>query len=447
MRKLCGIVLSTVLVMSIGTFTTPTATADEALTLVDERQLSERVLDLTFETDALDAPTPVRVLLPDGYDPSGATRYPVIYLLHGGAASYVAWTDIGAAQLTAGLPVIVVMPDAGRSAWYTDWYNNGAGGNPRWETYHVGQLVPWIDDHFPTVGDRSGRAVAGLSSGGFGALSYAARHPDVFVAAAGFSAAADTNTPPVISGKVIDGLAAQDRGGPGSLFGIREVEEVRWRGKNPWDLADNLRQTDVTLRAGNGMAGGDFGGGGPTDPVGFFLEKATYDMSVSMHQRLVDLGIDHTWDDYGAGTHSNPYWRRSLERTLPTFMAIFAEQRPDPASFAYRAIEADYDVYDWRVSLDRPVVEFSELDVESPNRFAVSGSGTATVLTPPTFDPGSDYIIDIDGEQTVLTAGDGGRLRIDIPLGPGNPVQQQFTPDHRSPLTTVHTATISIAAT
>ena len=459
MRKLSGRAASVLLMVSALTMASlvvpgggTAGAAEEPLRLVAQEQVSPRVVDLTFETDALDDPTPVRVLLPDGYDPSGATRYPVIYLLHGGAADYSAWTTIGAAELTAGLPVILVMPDAGRSAWYTDWYNNGLGGTPMWETYHVDQLVPWVDAHYPTVGDRSGRAIAGLSSGGFGAMSYASRHPDLFVAAAGFSAAVDTNTPPVVAGKVIDALALQDRGGPGSLFGLRELHEVRWRGSNPWDLAPNLRDMSVTLRAGNGEAGGTYGGGGFADPGGYFLEKATYEMSVSMHQRLVDLGIDHVWEDYGAGTHSNPYWRRDLERTLPTFMAAFAERRPDPAAFSYRSIQDAYDVYDWQVSLDRPVVEFSALDVASPQRFTVSGSGVADVVTPPAFEPGAALLVTVDEdpddgtspEPQVATADGAGRLQVTLPLGPANPAQQQFTLDHQSPLTAVHTTSVEV---
>ncbi len=434
------------------------ATEDGVLRLVDEHQVSARVVDLTFETPALAAPTPVRVFLPDGYDSSGATRYPVIYLLHGGAADSLAWTRIGALELTAGLPVITVMPDAGRSAWYTDWYNNGLGGTPMWETYHVDQLIPWVDANYPTVGDRSGRAIAGLSSGGFGAMSYATRHPDLFVAAAGFSAAVDTNTPPVMAGKVIDVLAAQDGGGPGSLFGLRELEEVRWRGKNPWDLASNLRDMSVTLRAGNGEAGGTFGGGGAADPGGFFLEKVTYDMSVSMHNRLDALGIDHVWDDYGAGSHSDPYWRRDLERTLPTFMAAFAEDQSDPTAFEYRSIEPSYDIYDWSVDVDRRALEFSAIAVTSDRDFSVSGSGVVTIRTPATFAPGESYRVTMAQNTgrlgsggaiapTVVTADSDGSLSIVVPLGSSNLLQQQFTLDHRSPLTSVRTTTVHVEPT
>ncbi len=353
-----------------------------SLQLVQERVVSPRVRDYTFTTPALDAPTSVRVLLPTSYQPGSTRRYPVLYLLHGGAGQYTDWTTAGSAeQLTEGLDLIVVMPDAGRSAWYTDWYRAGLGGQPRWESYHVGQLVPWVDAHLPTRGTRSGRAVVGLSSGGFGALSYASRHQDLFVAAAGFSGALDTNAPPVVSGLVVGTLAVQDRGDQSSFWGLRATDEVRWRGHNPWDLAENLRQTALTVRAGNGEAGGEFGGGGPADPGGYFLEYATHTQTVSFHERLGTLGIDHVYEDYGPGTHSYAYWDRDLRKTLPTLMDVFAEDRDDPTAFRTTAVEPSFGSYGWTVDVTRPALEFATLDVRGPGSFSVSGSGTAAVTT------------------------------------------------------------------
>lgn len=423
----------------------------EDLVLQKRTQINERTIDLTFTTPALAAPTTARVVLPVGYDPAAATRYPTLVLLHGGAGQYTNWYDNGVPAITQDLSLITVLPDAGRSAWYTDWYNNGAGGPPMWETYHLGQLIPWIDQNFKTIGTRAGRAIAGLSSGGFGTLSYAARHPDMFAAAAGFSAAADTNTRPVVSAKVIDALALQDRGGPGSMFGLRETQEVRWRGRNPWDLAENLRATSVTLRTGNGDAGGKFGGGGPTDPVGMVLERSCYEQSLSFHNRLDELGIGHVWDYYGAGTHSGPYWQDSLIKTMPDFMRVFAEQRPDPTEFTYRSIESNFEVFDWQVLMERPVVEFAELDVTTGG-FTLSGSGGAQVLTAALYEPGVMYEVETvssDGsaETAGLQAADAaGRLLIDVDLGPGNLDQQRFTPTHESPLTKVYETAVTISA-
>ena len=88
-----------------------------------------------------------------------------------------------------GFDGIVVMPAGGRAGWYSDWPGRTDGNfAPLWETFHVHQLVPWVDANFNTSGTRSGRAVAGLSMGGYGALRYAGRHPHLFSAVGAFSA-------------------------------------------------------------------------------------------------------------------------------------------------------------------------------------------------------------------------------------------------------------------
>ncbi len=61
----------------------------------------------------------------------------------------------------------------------------------RWETFHIGQLVPWIDANLRTRRSRGGRAIAGLSQGGFCSMSYASRHPDLFGTALSYSGAPD----------------------------------------------------------------------------------------------------------------------------------------------------------------------------------------------------------------------------------------------------------------
>ena len=127
----------------------------------------------------------MRILLPAGYGSQTKRRYPVLYLLHGASGDQTSWTDAGqgdAEALTAKLPLIVVMPDGGRGGFYTNWFNNGAGGLPRWENWHIKRLIPYIDGRYRTRAARSERAIAGLSMGGFGTFSYASRHPDLFTA-------------------------------------------------------------------------------------------------------------------------------------------------------------------------------------------------------------------------------------------------------------------------
>src|SRR6202022_3173993 len=102
----------------------------------------------------------------------------------------------------------------------------------KWETFHVGQLIPWVDANLRTVASRPGRAIAGLSQGGFCAMSYAARHPDMFTTAVSFSGAPDIAydleaqvlvTPIINATEVfLDGAP------PNSMFGDRLAEELNW---------------------------------------------------------------------------------------------------------------------------------------------------------------------------------------------------------------------------
>jgi S-formylglutathione hydrolase FrmB len=410
-------------------------------TLVKTQQLDPRLQELTFTTPALAAETHVRVLLPDGYDPSGRTRYPVLYLLHGAIDDYKSWTDKGAAEAaTKGLPLIVVMPDAGQFGNYTNWFNDGALGPPEWETFHIGQLLPWIDAHYPTIAKRSGRAIAGLSMGGGGAMSYAARHPGLFVSASSFSGAVDTNSPTIQPVTQASGLSDGSHS-PGAIFGLRANDEVRWRAHNPVDLAENLAGMKLTLRTGNGQPGGP--GGDSGDPV----EAEVHTESVDMHDKLLELGLPHVWDDYGAGGHAWYYWQRDLRETLPGIMKTFTHPPAAPSPFDFRAVEPSYWAYGWHVSLRRPALEFSELGEASRRGFRLLGSGTATVRTARLFKPFARVRAVITtgagGKTLTLHAGRLGRVTVPLSLGPGNP-DQQYTPQAAADGTKVFTARVKL---
>ncbi len=133
-------------------------------------------------------PRPGFVYLPPGFDP--ARRYPVAYLLHGlpgSPSEYVSGTDFGAfadRQIAAGAlqPFIAIMPAAGESQRYDGEWAGGA-----WEKQLVGDVVPWVDANLPTVASPSGRVIAGLSAGAFGAIDIALRHPSLFGTAESWS--------------------------------------------------------------------------------------------------------------------------------------------------------------------------------------------------------------------------------------------------------------------
>jgi diacylglycerol O-acyltransferase / trehalose O-mycolyltransferase len=277
-----------------------------AITVVGNERRDARMQDWTLRTPALDGDTHVRILLPARYRADARRRYPVLYLLHGAESDYRSWTRYGDAEaITARAPLIVVMPDAGTMGWYTDWYEGDRPVRPRWETYHVGELVPWIDAHFRTIATRRGRAIAGLSMGGYGALSYAARHPGTFAAAASFSGALEI--------------------GSEQAWGPRTENPARWRAHLPISIAGRLRSLALLeLRTGDGDPG-------PLDERGTRsgcgacqLERYLHPANVRLHERLRRLGIRHLWDDYGAGTHAWPYWRRDLRETLPDIVRMLA---------------------------------------------------------------------------------------------------------------------------
>ncbi len=142
--------------------TAPAASADHGITLLASQRLDSRLLDLTLSTPALGTPTHVRVLLPARYREQKPRRYPVLYLLHGSFDDYRSWTDKGAVEsITGHRKLIVVMPDGGQGGWYTNWVNRGQGGPPEWETFHIQQLIPSIDDRYRADRSRGARGSRG----------------------------------------------------------------------------------------------------------------------------------------------------------------------------------------------------------------------------------------------------------------------------------------------
>lgn len=137
-----------------------------------------QVVDTSFPSRALDAQLHLLVVLPADYDTSGL-RYPVVYFLHGlpaGPTAYrgVAW--VAAAVQRTGRQAIVVIPQGtrrqGGDPEYHDW---GPGRN--WETALAVELPRYVDATYRTLADRSGRAIVGLSAGGYGAAILDAHHP------------------------------------------------------------------------------------------------------------------------------------------------------------------------------------------------------------------------------------------------------------------------------
>lgn len=152
------------------------------------------------------------VWLPPSYAAQPERRYPVAYYLHGAWGDETNWLNAGGlagtldSLVAAGMSeMIVVMPD-GDDGFYTTWNFLGDWARcrrdrtpnaepadaycvpwPHYDDYIARDLVQFIDRRYRTIADRRHRGLAGLSMGGYGAITLSLLYPDVFSAAASHS--------------------------------------------------------------------------------------------------------------------------------------------------------------------------------------------------------------------------------------------------------------------
>jgi enterochelin esterase-like enzyme len=199
------------------------------------------------------------IYLPDNYGLTGQ-KYPVIYLLHGRGDDEYGWQPgivvLDSLMAAGRIPPVIAVAPSGHSSW---WVNT----LEPLETALISELIPYIDANYSTIGDRSGRAVAGYSMGGFGALRYALVYPELFGAAIILSPALYDGDPPLDS-------SARSTGAFGTPFNLalwkqlnypsvlEQYLQSKWivplfiaagddEGHNPFDLHNNVEQQVVLL--------------------------------------------------------------------------------------------------------------------------------------------------------------------------------------------------------
>ncbi|HEY3843603.1 MAG TPA: alpha/beta hydrolase family protein [Acidimicrobiales bacterium] len=407
-----------------------------------------RVLDIVLDAPAMNGPTHIDVLLPRGYDPSGATRYPVLYLLHGAGGSYRDWvgqgveSDIDYTSVADGLrPFITVMPDGGAWGYYSDWYGTDIGQAsstppPAYATYDIDELIPWIDGHFPTVATRAGRAIAGLSMGGFGAMSLAAQNPDLFTAAGSFSGAVDTDIDYPIGGAALNLLSSAFTHGLPSqcVWGDPVTQGVLWHGADPTYLASNLSNTWLFVASGNGKPGIYDTPGTAATAVDGGIESFVYSMNQNFIGALDAAHISYNKYFYGNGTHSWGYWLRDLAHFLPEMEFAFVTTSPSLGGmpFTYRTIHQSFTEFGYAFSVRHPAAAFTYLNGVTSAGLSVTGTGDLSVVTPATYVPGGSYLVSIatsgsghPGTSRLTERADpSGKLAFTVDLGGPNSVQQ-----------------------
>jgi putative tributyrin esterase len=232
----------------------------------------------TFHSAALGRTMQYRVSLP-----AGASNAPVVYLLHGFGGDDGDWfTNSTVASAATQLGIAVVTPDGDNS-----WYVNSSLG--RWEDYIAEDLVAEVESRFPVARTREGRAIAGLSMGGYGAVRIGLRRPARFAVAASMSGALDSSRPiSVFNPRGNVSNITQVFGPPGSP--IREAN-------------------DVYLLAG--AAAGDL-------PY-FYLDCGTDDPWLGVNRDFAAIlearNIPHEFHE-ASGGHNFTYWDRQVLQVL-----------------------------------------------------------------------------------------------------------------------------------
>jgi len=149
---------------------------------------SPRQQDTDVQSQAIAGRLHFVAYLPNGYD-QGMTRYPVVYLLHGLPATGTSYRGVGFVEQAldaTGSPAILIAPQGSTDSKTDPEYLDQGPGN-RWDTAITSELVRVVDARFRTIRSRSGRALIGVSAGGYGAMHLALSHLDQFAAVESWS--------------------------------------------------------------------------------------------------------------------------------------------------------------------------------------------------------------------------------------------------------------------
>lgn len=247
-------------------------------------------ITVAAKSDVMKKEIPALVILPDDYEKSGKS-YPVIYLLHGFGGNYQTWYHIkpNLPELATSNRVIFVLPD-GATSWYWD---SPVNQNLKYETYVAKELVDFIDSSYRTIKSPKGRAIAGLSMGGHGAMWLALRHKDVFGAAGAISGGVDI------------------RPFPNNWDMAKNLGEYS-SNKDVWDAHTVINQVD-------GLKNGEL-----AIYIDCGFSDFFYQVNLNLHNKLLQMKIDH---DYLArpGAHNNAYWNNAIDYNILFFKKFFSK--------------------------------------------------------------------------------------------------------------------------
>ena len=294
-----------------------------------------RVVFDTLWSQALGTRKALVVYLPPSYARDQQRRFPVVYYLHGLGGNERNWTVAGRLDaitdslVRRGMPeMIVVMPD-GDDSWYTTWnalndpqcQRDTARKEPaasycvswpHYDDYVAHEVVAHVDSQYRTRAERAHRGIAGLSMGGYGAISLALRYPDVFAAAASHSGVVSPAFLPADSagGRVTDRVADLERSygkwlWPSMVLAFGR-DSTAWLAREPALMAKRLLSRRDAL---------------PALRVDVGVEDRFLSQNRALHRALTQLGVRHVYREY-PGKHDWDYWRGHLPESLTWLAGI-----------------------------------------------------------------------------------------------------------------------------
>ena len=251
-----------------------------------ESPSESRVIDSSFWSGSLGRHMPLKVYLPPGYESDNASRFPVLYMLHGLGGSHAEWQRQGLFDAATALirqgdipPMIIVTPEGESGYWI-----NHAGNGPRYGSYVSRDLVSYIDSAYRTEAKGAARAIGGMSMGGHGALQLALNNPGEFEIVGAHSVALRTKE------------QAFDFFGDSAYFQAHDPLSIAARD------AARARGIKIWIDIGS------------SDP--WFARAQQF------HQQLQSQDIDHVWQPW-AGGHDGVYWSAHVADYLRYYGSAF----------------------------------------------------------------------------------------------------------------------------
>ena len=231
------------------------------------------------------------ITFPSSYQ-KGQSRYPVVYLLHGGSGAYSDWyqkvTEKGIVnQLAEEHKVLIVTPGVGPASYY---YDSPLLDSVRYETYMIQELIPFIDKNYRTLAQKESRAITGLSMGGHGAITLAAKHPTLFIAAGSMSGVMNIDTD---LWKVGEDFRSLRKKGQIEILGPINYQGPLFNPYTAVGLVDQLKSQKVSLIIDCGVDD-------------FLIET-----NRQMHSLLMEKKVAHEYIER-PGAHTWNYWTEAL---------------------------------------------------------------------------------------------------------------------------------------